>query len=103
MTNEDIKSGKRFIEAGENNPVGVNESGLYHDGFVDGANWRINSVWHDASEAPQHSGMLIAICKDGKAVLCGPNNSNWKTAVKIFRIVKWAYIEDIIPNMEDKA
>ena len=105
MTNEDIEKAVRgFIEAGENNAgLCEHESGLYHDGFVDGANWRINSVWHDASEAPQHSGMLIAICKDGKAVLCGPNNSNWKITVKIFRIVKWAYIEDIIPNMEDKA
>lgn len=46
---------------------------------------------------------ITSFCKDGKAVLCGPNNSYWKTTVKIFRIVKWAYIEDLIPNMEDKA
>ena len=72
-----------------------------HKAFVDGAKWRINSVWHDASKAPQQSKMLIAICKDGREVLCGPNNSDWKTTVKIFFIVKWAYVEDLIPNTEE--
>lgn len=71
-----------------------------YNAFMAGANWRINSVWHDASEAPQHSGMLVAICKDGRSFLCGPNNSDWKTTVKIFHIVRWAYVEDLIPNTE---
>ena len=70
-------------------------------GFYHGAGWRINSVWHDASEAPQHSGMLLAFSKDGRAVLCGPNNSDWKTTVKVFHIVRWAYVDDLKPNMED--
>lgn len=69
--------------------------------FMEGVKWRINSVWHDASKAPKQSKMLIAICKDGREVLCGPNNSDWKTTVKIFFIVKWAYIEDLIPNTEE--
>lgn len=69
--------------------------------FMEGAKWRINSVWHDASKAPQQSKMLIAICKDGREVLCGPNNSDWKTTVKIFFIVKWAYFDDLIPFLED--
>lgn len=111
MTNEDIE--KESINYSKENSWYPGETSYESDiiamedsfanAFKAGAKWRINSVWNDASEAPQHSGMLIAICKDGKAVLCGPNNSNWKTTVKIFRIVKWAYIEDLIPNMEDKA
>ena len=72
-----------------------------HKAFADGASWRINSVWHDASEAPQHSGMLLAFSKDGRAVLCGPNNSDWKTTVKVFHIVRWAYVDDLKPNMEE--
>lgn len=65
--------------------------------FKAGAEWRINSVWYDASETPQHSGMLIAIKQDGTPIVCGPNNSNWKIAVRIFHIVRWAYIEDLLP------
>ena len=65
--------------------------------FMAGAEWSINSAWHDASETPQHSGMLIAIKQDGTPIVCGPNNSNWKIAVRIFHIVRWAYIEDLLP------
>lgn len=65
--------------------------------FMAGVEWRINSAWHDASETPQHSGMLIAIKQDGTPIVCGPNNSNWKIAVRIFHIVRWAYIEDLLP------
>lgn len=71
--------------------------GLFAYSFEKGAEWRINSVWHDASETPQHSGMLIAIKQDGTPIVCGPNNSNWKIAVRIFHIVRWAYIENLLP------
>lgn len=65
--------------------------------FMAGAEWSINSAWHDASETPQHSGMLIAIKQDETPIVCGPNNSNWKIAVRIFHIVRWAYIENLLP------
>lgn len=81
---------------------GIFNSG-YSRGFREGARWRINSVWHDASEIPQHSGLLIVICKDGKAVLCGPNNSNWETTVKIFHIVRWAYLDDLLPERKEET
>lgn len=71
--------------------------GLFAYSFEKGAEWRINSAWYDASETPQHSGMLIAIKQDGTPIVCGPNNSNWKIAVRIFHIVRWAYIEDLLP------
>lgn len=71
--------------------------------FIEGAQWRINSVWHDAKEAPKYSGMLIVINKDGKPSICGPNNSDWKIAVKIFNIVKWAYISDLIPDGKEET
>lgn len=69
--------------------------------FMDGAQWRINSVWHDAHEEPQRSGMLIASNEDGNYILCGPNNSNWKQTVKLFRIMNWAYIIDLLPERKE--
>ena len=68
-----------------------------YEDFMAGAEWSISSAWHDASETPQHSGMLIAIKQDGTPIVCGPNNSNWKIAVRIFHIVRWAYIENLLP------
>ena len=101
MTKEQIeKAIDARLDEPDNEWDGIFNSG-YSKGFRDGAQWRINSVWHDASEIPQHSGLLIAICKDGKAVLCGPNNSNWEITVKIFHIVRWVYLDDLTPEIKE--
>lgn len=96
MEREDIERAAD-IYANENRNRGNNVKPYSVVDFISGAEWRINSAWHDASETPQHSGMLIAIKQDGTPIVCGPNNSNWKIAVRIFHIVRWAYIEDLLP------
>lgn len=73
------------------------------NGFEDGAQWRINAVWHDAHEEPQRSGRLIASNKDGNYILCGPNNCNWKQTVKLFHIMNWAYIDDLLPKRKEET
>lgn len=73
------------------------------NGFEDGAQWRINAVWHDAHEEPQRSGRLIASNKDGNYILCGPNNCNWKQTVKLFHIMNWAYIDDLLPERKEET
>ena len=78
------------------------EANYFRDGFVEGAEWRINSVWHDASEKPQDLRMLVAINKDGFPLVCGPNNTDWEETVKVFKVAKWAYIDDLLPIKEDK-
>lgn len=101
MDERQIKKAAQELCTTETQPDWMKDFGI--SSFMDGARWRINSVWHDASEVPQHSGLLIAICKDGKAVLCGPNNSNWETTVKIFHIVRWAYLSDLLPERKEEA
>lgn len=66
--------------------------------FVSGAEWRIACVWFPASEKPLNDGMILAVCKNGRVVLCGPNNRGWKRTVKTFEIVKWAYVSDLLPD-----
>ena len=73
----------------------------FNEGFFAGARWRINTMWHDIAEEPQRSGMLIASNEDGNYILCGPNNSNWKQTVKLFRIMNWAYIIDLLPERKE--
>lgn len=73
----------------------------YEQGFKDGANWRINSVWHTMDEA-----------QDGKRPYTVQYNEEWKFAMftkpisipkeqakSVFK--RWAYIEDLIPVTED--
>ena len=58
--------------------------------FIKGADWRINSVWHDASERPDKGKMLIVEDIDSAYDL-----------VYLTKSKPWAYIEDLLPNMED--
>lgn len=103
MTREQIeKAIDARLEEPDNEWDGIFNSG-YSRGFRDGAEWRINAVWHDAHEEPQRSGMLIASNEDGNYILCGPNNSNWKQTVKLFRIMNWAYIIDLLPERKEET
>lgn len=70
--------------------------------FIAGADWRINSVWHDVSEKPQKNDVHIAVLNkygiktDFWCDFCG-----WEKYVRLDKIEKWAYIKDLIPNTED--
>ena len=68
--------------------------------FMKGAEWRINSVWHEGSEKPDtDKGDLLIIVKDafGKDVYV---RQNAYYVIK-YGCKKWAYIKDLIPNKED--
>lgn len=69
-------------------------------GFYHGAQWRIDSVWHEGSEKPDtDKGDLLIIVKDafGKDVYVRQN----AYYVLKYGCKKWSYVKDLIPNMED--
>lgn len=75
------------------------ESEYFCDGFIEGADWRINSAWHEGSEKPDtDKGDLLVIIKDafGKYVYVHQN----AYYVLKYGCVRWAYIKDLIPNKE---
>ena len=66
----------------------------YSQGFSDAVEWRINSVWHDATEVPETLKLLLVENKEGSISLCRilakkSNTESW---------LRWAYIEDLLPN-----
>lgn len=64
-----------------------------------GADWRINSVWHDAAnEKAENKPALIEYThRDGSCgYLVVPNPQEVKEAID-----RWAYIEDLLPNTEE--
>lgn len=68
--------------------------------FADGANWCINSVWHDASEQPKRNEIyLVQMGKDGFDTFY--DSKNWKVFKRGLNITRWAYIEDLLPNTEE--
>ena len=103
MTREQIEKAAKETLVNEPVELQATKVGAFQHGFVAGAEWRISSVWHDAHEEPQHSGRLIASNKDGNYILCGPNNCNWKQTVKLFHIINWAYIIDLLPERKEES
>ena len=79
------------------------------EAFEDGAQWRINSVWHDASEMPEKGRPLLEFCRGTR---CGEyyeiggrisiKNQEWDDFYKFAGIVYWAYIDELIPERKDE-
>lgn len=76
-----------------------------HKAFVDGAEWRINIVWHDASEPPITGKEALVKYMTGDLkikyrvdVFCG---YEWKEMCHYDKLLQFAYIEDLIPNIEE--
>ena len=76
---------------------------MRRDAFRAGAKWRIDSVWHDASETPEFGSgkyvQFIILYEDSVAAFMLSNGeSNWDTILKFTGFVKWAYLCDFIPD-----
>lgn len=72
-------------------------------GFLRGIEWFKSAIWHDASEEPEYRKPIIVkrICNiiEGTYVVdvyC--NVIPWKKYADVYEIIKWCYIEDILPK-----
>lgn len=85
----------------KDNPVVMNK----HKAFMDGAQWRINSVWHDKSERPEIDRKILTyfgtkcfeidfLCKE---------DFDWEYYADKSGIVRWAYIDDLLPERKEEA
>lgn len=103
MKREDIekaaeRSTEKYVENGDLRGF----RGSYRLGFIAGAEWRINSVWHDVKDTPKGSSAIFAIRPDGTTeIVYFINLLRWRSLIKRCGFVQWAYIKDLIPNKED--
>ena len=68
--------------------------------YIAGAEWRINSVWHSNNRTYKAQKPALVIFKNGKAKVY--DNLTDLTIESLWgEIDRFAYIEDLIPNMED--
>lgn len=100
MTKEDIEKAAGDYSGSSLGFTENNSVMAKHKAFADGANWRINSVWHDASEKPRRNKWYIAQIGDN-AFDTFTDSVNWKSYARSLNIIRWAYIEDLIPSKED--
>lgn len=99
MEYEDIEleSSKRYdVKLSEEYNAG------YTQGFLEGAEWRINSIWHNAKEEPKYDQYFLyknvvhAYHVDG----IYPSEDEpfvWDDYVKDMGLLRWAYVEDLLP------
>lgn len=105
MTREDIKKealdfSKRKYGEEYQYPMAKTQACCW--GFVNGAEWRINSVWHEPSEKPKKNDVHIAVYnKWGIKTDFWRDFGGWEKYVRLDKVIKWAYIEDLIPIKED--
>lgn len=80
----------------KDNPVVMNK----HKAFMDGAQWRINSVWHDASEEP--NGMFVILIDFGTEI--SPEEFGLGlTAEDLNGARRWAYVSDLLSERKEEA
>ena len=81
------------------------ETTMRRNAFEDGANWRINSVWHKPDEVPEANEWIIYLDRFGYRVdgMLPSVIQHWEFLVANKGIMRWAYIEDLIPTEDETA
>lgn len=77
------------IEKAANEKFGDNS--FAYKGFIEGAEWRINSVWHTNKVKPTSANLIIRKSRKGEYDL---------GYVLAYDTVVWAYVKDLLPNVE---
>ena len=80
---------------------------LVEKAFIEGAKWADNnislsSLWKDTNIVPSDNKAILYLTKNGKiGVIKAIKSNNWDWYVSDkYSIVRWAYIDDILPNSE---
>lgn len=96
MTKEDIKNAAAEYANEACRPLWrVGNEQVCMADFMEGAEWRINRVWHDSTEKPMPGKLLLVNTLYGGYDLCYYGEYVWNT------VMTWAYIKDLIPNTEE--
>lgn len=84
------------------------EALLIEEGFKEGAHWAINeflkNLWHQNTEEPDKSKSdIITLGFDDDAYLRFKesilwNEESWRHSISRCKIIKWAYLSDILPK-----
>lgn len=100
MTKEDIEKAAGDYSGSSYGFTENNSVIAKHKAFSDGADWRINSVWHDVEEKP--NGMFVIIIDFGDEVGAEEYGLG-VTADDLIGAKRWAYISDLLPERKEET
>lgn len=67
--------------------------------FENGAEWRINSVWHDVdNELPEYNRHVV---NEDWFDFTAKDEKDLKRIMNQYPFKRWAYVDDLIPNTEE--
>lgn len=108
MTREQIKSvaseaALRMMIRSDIHPIQQGEAL-----FIEGAEWRINSVWHAVSERPkflreEECVSFLLLRKNGGCDWFLLSKCDWDDFMDTGKFVKWAYIDDFLPERKEET
>ena len=75
---------------------------IEREGFVKGAEWRINSVWHDVSEQPHRNTWYIVQIGDNEFDIFA-DSDNWEDFSRFINATRWAYVSDLLPERKEEV
>ena len=95
MEQKTIEKAAKELCTTESMPQWKKDYGMFC--FMDGARWRISSVWHKETEQPDKNQLVLFECRKtygkGYSVNFGENYPLLKNV-----ILGWAYVADLLPD-----
>ena len=88
---------KKFSDLVAKDPLSF-EASIFCDGFIAGADWRINSIWHDDLKKGQTNRCILVRFRNGLFMLFEDIRELKGIEVEVDM---FAYIDDLIPDAED--
>ena len=74
----------------------------YKDAFIDGAKWMqeefLKDLWHHASEEPDKNHFVLFKTAGNSFETEYIGKNDWATIVRCFKVVKWFYVDDLLPK-----
>ena len=74
----------------------------YKEGFVDCAKWMqeefLKDLWHPASEEPEKNHFVLFKTAGNSFETEYIGKNDWATIVRCFKVVKWFYVDDLLPK-----
>lgn len=60
----------------------------------------LSQVWHEAKEEPKKGEWILGEYQGGiyQTYLCGYVDCEWSSYVKVFSLIRWAYVNDLLPK-----
>ena len=65
---------------------------------------KLSKIWHKSKEEPEKGEWILGEYQGGiyQTYLCGYVDCEWSSYVKVFSLIRWAYVNDLLPKGGEK-